>query len=97
MKSCNETYANEKIEKHKQENYYLQCELEELRNKFQIAKEKKEEAEKINEENLSKLEKSKEKLKEKENLYYKAVVEKNELEKKLDGQIFKVGIIDKTA
>jgi hypothetical protein len=83
------------MDKFKQENYYLQCELDEVKNKLLLAKAKKDEVEKANDDNLSKLEKSKEKLKEKENLYYKAILEKNELEKKFEGQIFKVRTFSK--
>ena len=89
----NETYINEKIGKYDQENYYLRCELDELKIKFQIMKIKKEETEKLYDGNLSKLEKSKGKYKEKEKMYYIAVLEKNEIENNFEGQIFKVTII----
>ena len=89
----NETYINEKIGKYDQENYYLRCELDELKIKFQIMKIKKEETEKLYDGNLSKLEKSKGKYKENEKIYYIAVLEKNEIEKNFEGQIFKVTII----
>ena len=93
MKSNNETYMNQITEKYNHEKYYLKCEVEELKNKFQQAKSKKEDIEKLYEDTFSKFEKSKEKLKEKENLYCKAILDKNELEKKFEGNNFKVYLI----
>ena len=92
LRNNQESLVSEKIGKYSQENYFLQCELEEIKNKFQQFKDKKEIIDKSNEENILKLEKFKEKFKDKENLYYKAVLEKNELEKKLENSIFKVYI-----
>lgn len=85
-----ERLVNEKIGKLSQENYFLICELEEMKNKSQQYKNKNEELDKLNEENISKIKKFKEKFKEKETLYFEEVLKKNELEKKLEKIIFKV-------